>query len=87
MWKLFSAGKAYKRMRLSASISQSFYINFKGIFWRNSFDVCFSIFLDFYWQFLHARKAYSLLAVAAKDLSILHLTKVILFLLPWKKEN
>ena len=49
------------------------------------------MFLDFDWQFLHVRKVLYFFVVLQKIIAIkddiLHLKKIMLFLLCWKKKN
>ena len=51
----------------------------------------FKMFLDFDWQFLHVRKVLYFFVVLQKIIAIkddiLHLKKIMLFLLCWKKKN
>ena len=51
----------------------------------------FQMFLDFDWQFLHVRKVLYYFFCATKIIAIkdviLHLKKIVLFLLCWKKKN
>ena len=51
----------------------------------------FQMFLDFDWQFLHVRKVLHYFFCATKIIAIkdaiLHLKKIVLFLLCWKKKN
>ena len=46
----------------------------------------FQMFLDFDWQFLHVSFIVLQKTITIKD-AILHLKKIMLFLLRWKKEN
>ena len=66
-----SAGKTYKSIWPSASISQAFYMNFKDIFWRNPVNVCFSNVFRFWLTFPSCSKRFILFLLCYKKLLLL----------------